>query len=214
MTIQLRDPISGLTHFVGTLLAAIGLIALLTLKAAPLPLLNILSLAVFGGAMIMLYLVSTLYHWLPLSGKNLEFMRKIDHIMIFVFIAASYTPICLITLQGVWGWSIFTGVWGLTVAGFFLKLFWLNAPRVLYTAIYLFMGWIIVVAIWPLTKVMLPAALFWMTAGGVFYTAGAAIYAAKRPNPWPDIFGFHEIFHIFIMLGSASHFWLVFKYIK
>lgn len=210
---KLRDPVSGLTHFIGILLAIIGLIALLIRANGPFTVWHAVSFSIFGGAMILLYTFSTLYHWLPLSGKSLKVFRKIDHIMIFVFIAASYTPVCLITLRGAWGWSIFGSVWGLTIAGFFLKIFWLNAPRFLYTLIYLFMGWIIIIAIWPLINMMVPLGLLWMVTGGLFYTIGATIYAAKKPDPWPKIFGFHEIFHLFIMFGSFSHYWMIYHYV-
>jgi hemolysin III len=133
--------------------------------------------------------------------------------MIFVFIAASYTPVCLVVLGGGWGWSIFGTVWGLTIAGLFLKIFRLNTPRVLYTAIYVVMGWIIVVGIWPLQKAMAFMGLMWLLIGGLFYSVGAIIYATKKPDPIPRILGFHEIFHVFIMLGSFSHFWMMYRYV-
>jgi len=210
---NLRDPLSGLTHFIGIIFAIIGLVALLTRMNEPFSTYHAISFSIFGGAMILLYTFSTLYHWLPISGKSLEIFRKLDHIMIFVFIAATYTPICLITLRGAWGWSIMGVVWGITLAGFFMKLFWLNAPRILYTSSYLFMGWIAVIGIYPLTRSMPSIGLVWMLIGGIFYTIGAVIYAIKKPNPFPKIFGFHEIFHVFIMLGSASHFWMVYRYV-
>ncbi|MFC1889302.1 hemolysin III family protein [Thermodesulfobacteriota bacterium] len=208
-----RDPASGLTHFVGALLAVAGLIALLARGHATDTFLHTISFSVFGVSMFLLYSFSTLYHWLPLRGEKIEFFRKIDHIMIFVFIAASYTPICLITLRGAWGWSILASVWGFTVVGFFMKLFWMNAPRVLYTFTYVLMGCFGFAAIWPLWKRMDPLGLAWLLVGGLFYTTGAVIYAFKRPDPWPDLFGFHEIFHLFILCGSLSHFWMMYHYI-
>ena len=104
-------------------------------------------------------------------------------------------------------------VWGLTLAGFFLKLFWIKAPRFLYTSIYLLMGWIIVAAILPLSKVMPSKGLLWLALGGVFYSVGAVIYAIKKPDPLPNAFGFHEIFHLFIMAGSFSIFWMIYNYV-
>ncbi len=204
---------SGFTHFIGTILAVAGLILLLTRTDRLFTVWHIISFSIFGGTMILLYTFSTLYHWLPLSGNSLEIFRKIDHIVIFVFIAATYTPVCLITLRGPWGWSIFGSVWGVAIAGLFLKIFWLNAPRILYTSIYLLMGWIIIIAIWPLIKAMALPGLIWMIIGGIFYSIGAVIYALKKPDPWPNKFGFHEIFHLFIMLGSFSHFWMIYRYI-
>ena len=213
MVKSFRDPISGLTHFIGIILSIIGTIVLLTRSSEPFTVYHAASFFIFGFSMILLYTISTLYHWLPLSEKNLIIVRKIDHIMIFVFIAASYTPVCLITLRESWGWVIFGIVWGLTIAGFFLKLFWINAPRFLYTSIYLVMGWIIVAAILPLSKVMSSQGLLWLALGGVFYSSGAVIYAMKKPDPLPNIFGFHEIFHLFIMAGSFCIFWMIYKYV-
>ena len=213
MVKSFRDPISGLTHCIGIILSVIGTIALLTRDSGTFSVYHAASFFIFGFSMTLLYTVSTLYHWLPLSDKKLIIFRKIDHIMIFVFIAASYTPVCLITLRESWGWVIFYTVWGLTLAGFFLKLFWLKAPRFLYTSIYLLMGWIIVAAILPLSKVMPSQGMLWLALGGVFYSVGAVIYAIKKPDPLPNVFGFHEIFHLFIMAGSFSIFWMIYKYV-
>ncbi len=213
MKCRLPDPMSGLTHFIGIILAAIGLVILLTRRGQAFTTGHAVGFAVFGGAMVMLYTCSTLYHWLPLTGRHRAFFRRLDHMMIFIFIAASYTPICLVTLRGVWGWSILGTVWGIAVAGLMMKLFWLEAPRVLYTLIYVLMGWVIVVGIWPLSRALAWPGLMWMAAGGVCYTVGAGIYAAKRPNPWPRLFGFHEIFHVLVMLGSLAHFWMHYRYV-
>ncbi len=210
---KLREPINGLTHFIGILMATACTVILLTRETGPFTLRHAVSFAVFGGAMILLFTFSTLYHWLPLTGKKLELFRKIDHIMIFVFIAASYTPVCLITLRGAWGWWILGSVWGITVLGFILKILWLSAPRFLYTSIYLAMGWLIVIAIFPLLERMPVPGLLWMALGGVFYSVGATIYALKKPDPWPKRFGFHEIFHVFILLGSLSHFYMIYRYV-
>ncbi len=208
-----REPMNGLTHFVGIFFAVAALIALLTRSGDPLTLPQIVAFSIFGAAMILLYTASTLYHWLPFDGKKLEIFRKIDHVMIFVFIAASYTPICLVSLQGGWGWSIFGTVWAITIAGLFLKIFWLNAPRKLYTAIYLLMGWLIIIGIWPLSQKVDFMGIIWLFIGGFFYTVGATIYALKKPDPFPGFFGFHEIFHVFIIFGSFSHFWMIYKFI-
>ena len=213
MKCKLRDPMSGLTHFIGVILALIGLLILQSRDGHPFTAWHAVGFAVFGGAMVMLYTCSTLYHWLPLEGRRRELFRRLDHMMIFIFIAASYTPICLVTLRGVWGWSILGTVWGIALAGLMMKLFWLEAPRVLYTLIYVLMGWVIVVGIWPLSRALAWPGLMWMVIGGIFYTLGAGIYAARKPNPWPRIFGFHEIFHIFVMLGSLSHFWMTYRYV-
>ena len=213
MSLKLRDPMSGLTHFVGIILAAVGLIMLLTRTTDPFTIRHTVGFSVFGGAMVLLYTCSTLYHWAPVAGPRREFLRRLDHMMIFIFIAASYTPVCLVTLQGAWGWSILGTVWGIALAGVVMKIFWLNAPRWAYTSIYVLMGWVIVVGIWPLSQALALPGLLLMALGGLFYTVGAGIYAMKKPDPWPRIFGFHEIFHVFVMMGSLAHFWMTYRYI-
>lgn len=213
MAKSFRDPISGLTHCIGVLLSVVGSFFLLARTSGEETIYHTISFSIFSLALIALYSISTLYHWLPLSDKNLILFRKIDHIMIFVFIAASNTPICLVSIRGVWGWSIFVGVWLFTLGGFFLKVFWLNAPRYLYTSIYLLMGWLIVVAIYPLTRVMQSEGILFLALGGIFYSVGAVIYAIKKPDPVPGVFGFHEIFHLFIMAGSFSHYLMMYYYV-
>lgn len=213
MNIKFREPMNGFTHFIGILFGIAALVLLLTRKSLPFTTAHAVSFSIFGSAMILLYTFSTLYHWLNVKDGTLEILRKIDHIMIFIFIAATYTPICLVTLGGGWGWSMFGTVWGLTIAGFVLKIFWLNAPRWLYTAIYLMMGWVIVIGIWPLVQSLALGGLMWLLAGGVSYSIGAVIYGTKKPNPWPGFFGFHEIFHLFVLTGSICHFFLMYLYV-
>lgn len=210
----LRDPVSGLTHFIGALLAVAGLVALVVKASNPVKPWHITTYSVFGAGMILLYTASTLYHWLPLSGRGRARLRKLDHMMIFVLIAATYTPFCLVPLRGAWGWSMFGTVWAVALMGMVFKVFWIHAPRWLSALMYVCMGWIIVVGVVPLVRTLQPGALLWLVAGGVLYTTGALIYALRRPNPIPHVFGFHEIFHIFVMLGTAAHFWTVYKYVS
>ncbi|WP_320169521.1 hemolysin III family protein [Maridesulfovibrio sp.] len=208
-----RDPMSGLTHFVGFCLAIAGLVLLVVDSVNPVKVMHVVTFSVFGAGMILLYLASTLYHWLPLGERWTLYMRKADHAMIFIYIAATYTPICLIGLKGSWGWSLFGAVWGLALAGIITKMFWMNAPRWLSTAFYLGMGWLVIVGAGPLIRALQTGALFWLTLGGVMYSIGATIYVLKRPDPWPKVFGFHEIFHVFVMAGSFCHFWVMYEYI-
>ncbi len=209
-----RDPFSAGSHLLGALLSVGALAALLTRQAGPRTTLHYFTFSLYGLSMILLYTFSALYHWVPYSGKKLELFRKMDHIMIFIYNAATYTVVCLITLRGAWGWALFATAWAAAIGGFFLKIFYLNAPRGLYTGIYLLMGWVVVVALWPLSKAMPTGGLIWLAIGGFFYTVGAVIYALKKPDPWPGVFGFHEIFHIFIMMGSFSHFWMIYRYVR
>jgi len=211
--IKRPDPLSGLTHFIGALFAVLALVTLLTRNSLPVTVWHIVGFSIFGCAMILLYSASTLYHWLPVSQPTREIFRKIDHIMIFVFIAASYTPVCLVTLRGGWGWSIFGVVWGLTIAGLFLKIFKMDAPRYISTGIYLLMGWLMLIGIYPLIKSIDIYGLGWLAFGGGFYSIGAIIYAVKKPNIFPGIFGFHELFHLFVMMGSFCHFIMLYRYV-
>ncbi len=206
----LREPMNGLTHATGALLALIGTIILFTVTPS---VRHGVTFAIFGAGMILLYTTSTLYHWLPVSPKAQKVWRRLDHSMIFVFIAATYTPVCLIALKGLWGWWLFGIVWGMALAGLCVKIFWMDAPRMLSTSLYVGMGWVAVFAFYPLYHALPLPALLWLIAGGVFYTLGAVFYAIKRPKGG-RFFGFHEIFHIFVMLGSACHFWLMFRYIS
>jgi len=210
---QLRDPVSGLTHLAGAVLAVVGLVLLLVKASSPAKPWHLVTFSIFGATMIGLYVASTCYHLIPYGEKRTPRLRKLDHIMIFFMIAGTYTPICLIPIRGAWGWSLFGTVWGLALTGLVLKLFWMNAPRWLSTANYLLMGWLVLVGVYPLVQALSTGALIWLLAGGLFYTAGGVIYALKRPDPWPSCFGFHEIFHILVMLGTFSHFWVMYRYV-
>jgi hemolysin III len=213
MTYELKDPVSGLTHMIGAALAIPGLVVLVYSAALYATTWHIVSFAIFGASLILLYTASTVYHSLSLSKRITEILRRIDHMMIYILIAGSYTPICLVPLRGPWGWSIFGTILGIAVLGIVMKIFWMNAPRWLYTLFYVGMGWLAVIAIPPLVRSMPAGGIAWLLIGGVFYTVGAVIYALKRPNPIPGRFGFHEIFHLFVLAGSASHFWLMYRYV-
>jgi len=174
---------------------------------------HIVTFSIFGGGMILLYTASTLYHWLPVSEKWVRFLRRVDHSMIFFYIAATYTPICLIPLRGPWGWSLFGVIWGLAIGGIFMKIFWLSAPRWFSTLVYLAMGWLALVGVYPLVQSLPWEALLWLAGGGIIYSIGAVVYAIKWPDPFPERFGFHEIFHLFVIGGSACHFALMYWYV-
>jgi hemolysin III len=209
----LKDPLSGLTHCIGIILSIVGLVLLVDRAIKFRNIWNLVSFAIFGATMILLYTASTLYHWLPLSAKTTAILRKIDHSMIFLLIAGTYTPLCLIPLRGPWGWSMFGCIWGLALLGIGFKFIWFEAPRWLSTAIYTVMGWLVIIAIWPLAHTVPLAGLGWLLIGGLFYTGGSVIYEIKKPDPWPKVFGFHEIFHVLVLLGSCSHFWLMYRYL-
>ncbi|MEG6520514.1 PAQR family membrane homeostasis protein TrhA [Desulfotomaculum sp. 1211_IL3151] len=212
--IKLRDPFSGLSHLTGALLSIVALILLVYNAVQYGKTIHVVSFSIFGASLILLYTASALYHLLPLSPKGVLLLRRIDHMMIFVLIAGTYTPVCLIPLRGGWGYSLLVGVWVLAIVGIIIKAFWLEAPRWFSTLIYLTMGWLIIIAFWPLIKTVSTGGIVWMSLGGIFYTVGAIFYGTKwPPNLIPGWFGFHEVFHLFVMAGSFSHFWLMAKYI-
>lgn len=201
---RIKEPVSCLTHLGGAV-AALICTAVLIYMAIPRGAAYIISFAVFGVAMVSLYMSSAIYHMLRVPKRISRILQRIDHTMIFSFIAGTYTPACLIPLRGAWGWAMLSIVWIMAAAGLFMKLFWLTAPRLLSTAVYLVMGWVAVVAVVPLYRALSVSAFVLLLLGGLSYTAGAVIYAAKRPRLFPPHFSFHEIFHIFVLLGSAFH---------
>jgi hemolysin III len=172
---RLRDPASGLSHLLGAVISVVGLV-LLVLRGVKLhdPF-RVVSYSIFGASLIMLYSASATYHLLKVSDRVQVVLRKLDHIMIFVLIAGTYTPICLVTLRGTVGYALLVVIWTLALAGLVFKIGWLNAPRWLYTLLYVIMGWIVVFLTSPLLKVISWGTFFWLLAGGVFYTVGAVI---------------------------------------
>ena len=213
MLSKFREPISGLTHLIGALLSILGLTLLVQYSIVASKSNNIPTLIVFGISLILLYTASSVYHLVYASDKAIMVLRRIDHSMIYILIAGTYTPICLIALKGHLGSILCIAIWALALTGIILKIFWFNAPRWLYTFFYVFMGWIAVFAIYPLLKAISFSGVLWLMAGGISYTIGAVIYAAKWPKITSELFGFHEIFHIFVLLGSFCHFWMIFKYV-
>lgn len=208
------DVVSGLTHLAGAVLSVAGLIALVYIAYTEGSFWHMVSFTVFGVSLICLYTASSLYHLIPATPRVSQMLRKLDHMMIFVLIAGTYTPFCLVPLRGTWGYSMLIGIWGITAVGIVLKLVWLQAPRWLYTGFYLFMGWLVAFATGPLRASLPQGGLLWLGVGGLFYTVGAVLYGTKWPKLIPPVFGFHELWHLFVMAGSLSHFWAVFRYVS
>ena len=205
---------SAVTHGAGAVLGGIGGAALLVmaiLRGASA--LDIVALSIFTASMVALYLASCLYHCINASARGRLFLRQMDHSMIYVLIAGTYTPVCLSVLGGALGWTLFGVIWGLAVLGVFVTLFWVNAPRTLTTMFYVGMGWIAVLAFQPLLAALPAVAVAWMLAGGVAYTVGGLLYALKWPLRNHPRFGCHEIFHRCVLLGSVCFFamlWTIF----
>lgn len=211
MKLKLRDPVSGLTHLFGMFLSIAGLVLLVVFAALKGTAWHVTSFSIFGASLILLYAASAFYHLLPVPEKWQKVLQRIDHMMIYVLIAGTYTPICLIPLRGAWGWSLFGVIWGCAVLGIAAQTI-NKAPRWLYTLVYVIMGWLVVIAFWPLIKEVPLQGVAWLVAGGIFYSIGAVVYATKWPLKDAKWFSFHEIFHLFVIAGSICHFWLMFKY--
>lgn len=210
---KFREPVSGLTHLFGALASILGMILLIQYSISNRNILNIVVSIIFGISLILLYSASAIYHLTRASENVIKILRRIDHSMIYVLIAGTYTPICLIGLKGTLGLTFLISIWSLAIAGILLKIFWFNAPRWLYTLFYVLLGWLAVFAIYPLVKSITLSGVLWLIAGGISYTLGAALYATKWPKLNLKLFGFHEIFHIFVLIGSACHYWLVLRYL-
>lgn len=210
---SLREPINGLTHLVAGLLAFVGLVLLLTPAIDMGRVDQVVAFGIFGSSLITLYIVSALYHLLPLSPLGIARLRRVDHMMIFVLIAGCYTPVCLLVLEGSWRWGLLALVWGLALCGVLLKLLWMGGPRWLSAVFYLGMGWLIVVTVPALSRTLGLEGIAWCVAGGLVYSVGALIYVLKRPNLIRGVIGFHELWHLFVIAGSACHFWVMLRYI-
>lgn len=209
----LREPLNSLTHMLGAFLSLIALILML-IKAITLnsPILSLVSVVIFGVSLILLYSTSSIYHLVIGSPKIISFFRRLDHSMIFVLIGGSYMPFYLILLQGK-NRIIFTAIIAtLTIAGVLFKMLWFNCPRWLSTSLYIGMGWIALFS-FPLYSVISFNAFLWLLLGGIFYTIGGVIYGIKPKILKFKHFGYHEIFHIFIIVGSMCHFISVFCYV-
>ena len=204
----LKDPGSAITHFIAVILVLIAAIPLLIKAAREPDHLHMIALSVVILSMMLLYMASTIYHSLDISDKANRRLRKVDHMMIFVLIAGSYTPICLLALKGNTGKFLCILVWAVALVGILIKALWINCPKWFSSVIYIGMGWLCVLAFSQIFHALSRPAFGWLLAGGIIYTIGGIIYALKVPlfNARHKNFGSHEIFHLFVMGGSACHF--------
>lgn len=215
MQITIREPGSAITHFIGMMMAVFAAVPLLIKAATASGSAAFTAMAVFMLSMILLYGASATYHSLTVSDKVLRVFRKIDHMMIFVLIAGSYTPVCLIVLGGPLGYTLFAVVWGIALLGILIKALWITCPKWFSSTIYIAMGWVCLWVFGPLWNTLPKSAFIWLLAGGVIYTVGGVIYALKLPifNAKHAYFGSHEIFHLFVMGGSICHFIFMYRYV-
>ena len=215
MEIRIKDPGSALTHFIGMIAAAAGAMPLIFKAFTGSGRVSGIACSVFMASMILLYAASTAYHTFDISEKVNLVLKKIDHAMISVLIAGSYTPVCLLVLDRSVGLPLLITVWGIAVFGIVVKLFWVTCPKWFSSVLYIGMGWACVAAFSELWANMSLGAFGWLLAGGIFYTIGGVIYALKLKvfNAKHKFFGSHEVFHIFVMLGSACHFIVMFCFV-
>lgn len=213
MNTDKKELTSAFTHLggavfglVGTLLFLIGDKISNTVTAA--------AFLIFGISMILLYSTSTIYHLIDKSKQKAKLvLRKLDHIMIFVFVAGSYTPVCLLVLNHTIGYRLLALVWSIVVLGAIIKLFWITAPNWVSSLLYIGMGWLAVIVLSPLVNTMPLGGMIWLLTGGLFYTIGGVIYGIKKPNFNKTYFGFHELFHIFVLAGSFCHYIMMYFYV-
>jgi hemolysin III len=195
-----------LTHGFGALLSLAGLVVLVISAGSTGDPWRIVSCTVFGTVLTAFYVISTLYH--SVRSPQIRYLfRILDHAGIYLVIAGTYTPFTLVSLRGAWGWSLFGTVWGLAVAGVIFKAFMTHRLRILAPALYIAMGWIAVIAFKPLLAALTPAGMAWLVAGGVAYTGGILFYALDR-IPYN-----HAIWHVFVLIGSACHFFSILWYV-
>lgn len=208
-----REPMSSFTHLIGAVFFAAATV-FLVLKTVLTPHWSakvLVGVLLFGASLIALYTASTVYHFATGSERKLLLLRKLDHAMIYVLIAGTYTPILLQYMNGIKGWVFVAAIWACAAVGIIIKLCWFSAPRWLQTVLYIAMGWVVLFDI-AVLQAMSGMAVFLLAAGGISYTAGAVIYILKKPNI-SQKFGFHELFHVFVLLGSLCHFLMIFFYV-
>lgn len=215
MKITIREPGSAITHYIAMMLAMVAAVPLLIKATYSQDIKHVIAMLIFIISMILLYGASTLYHSVNLTGKALKVFKKIDHMMIFVLIAGSYTPVCMLVLEKAQGYPLLGLVWGTAVIGMIMKLFWVTCPKWVSSVVYIAMGWECVFVFRPLLNTLPVGAFIWLLVGGIIYTIGGVIYALKIPmfDKMHRYFGLHEIFHLFVMGGSFCHFMFMFLYV-
>ena len=207
-----------MTHLVGAVLSIVGLIVLLVIAIENGSTRQIVAFSIFGASLVSMYCASAFYHSLKVSERAVAHLRRIDHMMIYILIAGSYTPVCLVLLRGRLGLWLLVAVWSLAALGTLQTVAWMHAPDWLSTVLYIGMGWIAVFLVRPLLAAAPPGFFLWMLGGGVIYTLGAVLYATNwprlKPGATPRLFGSHEIWHLCVMGGSFAHYWAMLAYVS
>jgi len=202
-----RDPWSAATHFAGFLAAIVGLIILITKSAGDGP--RLASTLIYGISLALLFLASASYHFFDLGAEGNKWLRKLDHSAIYLLIAGTYVPSLIHLLGGTWRVVMLAIVGSIALLGVCFKLFIFNTKNKAGTILYVVMGWLVVVPAYQMWPVISAESFAWLVSGGVAYTVGALVYARKWPDPWPNHFGFHEVWHLFVLLGATLHYFFV-----
>lgn len=208
---KLREPVNGLTHFFAALVALVGLIALLVIGWGNAT--KMISLAVYGVSLVLLFSASATYHMVKARPKVELALRKFDHAAIYLLIAGTYTPICINLMDGFWRWGLLAIVWGLALVGIGVKIFFMKSPRWLSAGLYILLGWLCLAGVREMLRVIPPGGLAWLAAGGIIFTLGALVYVTKKFDFFPGVFGFHEVWHIFVILGALAQFIMIALYV-
>ena len=206
----MKDPISGLTHLATAVVALIGAVVLV---ANPVAIASRLALLIYGLSLVLMFTASSVYHLVKTSPSRELWLRKLDHVAIYLLIAGTYTPVCVIVLAGALRWGLLGGIWLLALAGISFKLVYIKTPRWLTVGLYLVMGWMGVIGFRPLLAALPLPAFGWLLAGGLLYSIGAIIYATRRLDLLPGMFGFHEVWHLFVSAAGAAHYIFMLGYI-
>ncbi len=201
---KLREPVNGLTHLFAAVVALAGTVGLLIAGRGSIE--REASLGVYGVCLVLLFAASAAYHLASPAPRGIGILRRLDHSAIYLLIAGTYTPFCLLAFHGFWKWGLFAVIWTLAIIGIIVKIFAMHAPRWLSAGTYVVMGWLCLGAIGQMLQVLPVGALAWLTAGGIIYTLGALIYITRVFDFWPGRFGFHEVWHVFVILGALAHF--------
>jgi len=208
---RVREPFNGISHLTGALLSLAGLLLLVSMSMGK-PW-HLTGFLVYGISLVVLYVASTLFHSLQVSQQRVEQLLVFDQVAIYFLIAGTYTPLCLVPLRGPWGWSLLGVVWGIAAIGVILRIAWKSQPEWLPVVLYLVMGWLALIVLKPLSLAVPPSAIAWLFAGGLVYTLGAVIFASQRPRLWPGVFSSHELWHCFVLGGSACHFMVMLLFV-
>lgn len=208
---KLREPVNGLTHLIAAGAALIGLVVLLIIGWGSPG--KVISLVIYGLSLTLLFLASGIYHSVKANPEVLLGLRKFDHSAIYLLIAGTYTPICFNMFTGFWKWGMLGIVWGLALAGIGVKIFFIKAPRWVTAGVYLIMGWLSILGVQEILAALPLGAVIWLAAGGLIFTLGAVVYITKMMDFVPGVFGFHEVWHIFVILGALAHFIMIAVYV-